>query len=41
MNEVTEGEGYVRPILLLNDFIIVLLVEVGDLLVFVVNRKGL
>ena len=37
MNEVKESEGYVRPILLLNYFIILLL-EVGHLLVFVVNR---
>ena len=40
MNEVTESEGYSRPILLLNDFII-LLVEVGCLLVLVMNRDGL
>jgi len=38
MNEVMKSEGYIRPILLLNDFII-LLVEVGDLLVFVMNRN--
>jgi len=35
-NEVKESEGYARPILLLNYFII-LLVEVGHLLVFVMN----
>lgn len=40
VNEVTEGEGYARPILLLDNFII-LLVEIGVLLVFVVNRNCL
>ena len=40
VNEVTKGEGYIRPILLLNDFII-LLVEVGQFLVFVMNRNDL
>ena len=36
MNQVKESEGYARPILLPNYFII-LLVEVGHLLVFVMN----
>jgi len=38
MNEVTKGEGYIRPILFLNNLII-LLVEVGHFLVFVMNRS--
>ena len=37
MNEVTKGEGNVRPILLLNSLII--LVEVGNFLVFVTDRS--
>ena len=36
MNEVTGGEGNVRPVLLLSNFI--LLVDVGDFLVFVMDR---
>lgn len=38
MNEVTKGEGYIRPILLFGTFII-LLVEIGSFLVFVMNRN--
>jgi hypothetical protein len=38
MNEVTKGEGYIRPILLL-DNLIILLVEVGNFLVFVMDRN--
>ena len=41
MNEVMKGEGvYIRPILLLDNFnIVILLVGVRDLLVFVMNRN--
>ena len=38
MNEVTEGEGYIRQVLLLSN-LIVLLVEVGNFLVFVMDRR--
>lgn len=36
--QVTKGEGYVHPILLLNNLVIALL-EVGNFLVFVIDRN--
>ena len=38
MKEVTEGEGYIRPLRLFNNLVI-LLVEVGNFLVFVMDRN--
>lgn len=38
MNEVTESEGHIRQVLLLSNLII-LLVEVGNFLVFVMDRR--
>ena len=40
MNEVMEGEGYSRPILLLSNFTILIL-EVGCLLVLIMNQDSL